>query len=207
MGLIATMPKKELPPAENLLAYCYSIIDMGVQKTSWQDKESKVHQVQFYWEFPNELMEDGRPFGIWNTYTFSSDPRARLAIHIGAWRGKPVIKYEKLDVEPYLGQFCYLLVKYSEDGQYANVGSISAVPKEVVSSLKKIKPHNELKYLELGDNFDQDVFESLPDFVQEKIAGRLADNYEHLRSIEDKEIHSRKDREDEDIPDFSLEDE
>ena len=55
-------------------AICIGFIDMGTQETRFGNK----HQIRIRWELPTELMEDGRPFTISSTYTWSMSSKSRL---------------------------------------------------------------------------------------------------------------------------------
>lgn len=165
----------EIAPAANHVACCFKLIDLGTQKVEWQGTEKLQRKVLIGWELTNEMMADGRPFVISNRYTFSTYERAKFRQHLESWRGK-AFDDEKdfgndgaFDAKNLLGVGCLLNVVHakSKDGSktYANVAGIAPIPKGTTPPV----PINDQIYFSL-DEPDQDVYDSLPDWVQEVIS-------------------------------------
>jgi hypothetical protein len=156
-------------PAGSFAARCYQIIDLGHQTFEWKGEAKVAPKVRITWEL-NEMMADGRPFSISKEYTASIGDKANLRKDLEAWRGRPFTAEElrNFSLENVLGAPCLLGVvhKPSKDGTktYANVGSVMALPKGMVSP-ELVNPAVKFDINE----FDQDIFNSLSSYVQKKI--------------------------------------
>ena len=58
----------ELPPAGTFIATCYKFIDLGTQKTVFNNTEKLMRKVMISWELADEPMADGRPFTVNKRY-------------------------------------------------------------------------------------------------------------------------------------------
>src|SRR6185369_10438591 len=58
-------------PAGTHLGICYRVIDLGTQSTNFNGETKLAHKVLVSWEIPDEKMDDGRPFTISQSYTWS----------------------------------------------------------------------------------------------------------------------------------------
>ena len=75
---------------------CYSIVDMGTTDQEYKGRTSKKTRVHLCFEITHALdpenhpitMEDGRPFGVFKTYTASLFESAALRKDLERWRGK-----------------------------------------------------------------------------------------------------------------------
>lgn len=156
-------------------ARCYSMIEIGTITETIQGKTVTHKKVNLSWEFPTELEtfnadKGPEPFSISKKYTLSMNEKASLRKDLESWRGRPFTKEEaeKFDITKLIGAECMLSVihKQSEDGSktYANISSIARMPKGM-----KCDPQiNPTKVLEF-DNFDWNVFNSLPDYLKDMI--------------------------------------
>lgn len=161
----------ELPPEGATLGILVECIDLG---TVLNEKFGRfLHQIRLTWELPFELMSDGRPFLISKIYTLSlfgsQKNKSKLRADLEAWRGKEFKKQELdqgFNFSKLLGHCCTLTITHSErdGGTYANILSIGAVPK----GQETFDPFHPIKFLDL-DAFDQEVFESLPEWVRKRI--------------------------------------
>jgi hypothetical protein len=159
----------EQVPAGTFAARCYQIIDLGHQTFEWKGEAKVAPKVRITWEL-NEMMKDGRPFSISKEYTASIGEKANLRKDLEAWRNRKFSAQElaAFSLENVLGAPCLLGIVHvpSKDGTktYANLGSIMALPKgmecpELVNPAVKF---------DIG-SFDQDIFNSLTNYVQKKI--------------------------------------
>lgn len=159
-------------------AICIGFIDMGTQETMYGNKR----QVRIRWELPTELMTDGRPFTISQTYTWSMSTKSRLRGDLESWRGKPFEKgdfgKEGFDTRKLLGVPCLLNITHSTKGTdtYANISSITPIPK----GMEKPTVHkNLLVYFALNeDDFDRAILLELPERM--KAAIMESPEYRHL---------------------------
>jgi hypothetical protein len=161
----------EFPPEGATLGILVECIDLG---TVLNEKFGRLlHQIRLTWELPVELMSDGRPFLISKIYTLSlfgsHKNKSKLRADLEAWRGKEFKKQELdegFNFSKLLGHCCTLTITHSErNGRtYANILSVGAVPK----GQETFNPFHALKFLDL-DAFDQEVFESLTEWVRKRI--------------------------------------
>lgn len=165
----------ELAPAGQHTAVCYGVYDLGQQqKKKYGTEEFELKRiVRFVWELVGEegLMSDGKPFVVSREYNGTLHPKSLLRKHIEAWRGSPYKSEEELNgftLEKLIGRACLLTVVHTTGERvYANVENVTQLPKAMRSLVPK-KLHN--NYCEFGFTpFDINVFESLPDFLKEKI--------------------------------------
>lgn len=160
------------PPAGAHTAVCIGFVDMGTQASFYEDGKPS-HKVRITWEI-DEQMDDGRPFTISKTYTWSMNDRATLRSHLESWRGRPFKKEDfgpnGFDTKNLLAKPCTLTIQHKEvNGQERAVVAGVAPP---MKGVKAFTPHNPLTYLTLdADSFSQEVFDGLGEKTREAIAG------------------------------------
>jgi hypothetical protein len=157
----------EIVPAGTYAARCYQIIDLGHQTVEWQGTAKVVPKVRITWEV-NEQMKDGRPYSISKEYTASIGAKSNLRKDLEAWRGRPFTEQElgAFSLENVLGAPCMIGIAHVSKGEktFANINSIMALPKGMnCPELTNPKVKFEI------ENFDQDIFESLSEYVRKKI--------------------------------------
>lgn len=121
-----------LIPAGTHLARCYGIIDLGTQYSEKFGNWS--HKVQFQWELPNELMDDGRPLAISKKYTISLNEKSNLRHDLESWLGRSITPKEEKEgfaLGSMLGAPCLLSIIHAESNgkTYANIAGVMSVPK------------------------------------------------------------------------------
>lgn len=168
-------------PAGNHVARCIQLVDMGTQKSEWKGQVKIQAKVRITWELPEvtKVFKEGepeKPYLISKTYTASLHEKAALAKDLESWRGKAFTAEERegFDLKKVLGATCLLnVIHENKDGTiYANIASISQIPKGM-----PVKPAvNPLLCFSFGE-FSREVFDSLPDFLKDKI--RLSPEYAH----------------------------
>lgn len=162
-----------LIPAGNHIARCYEMIQIGtvIEQTGiYAGKES--HKVRLSWETPDEQHDFGKglqPFSVSKEFTLSMHEKATLRKMLESWRGKALTDDEakRFDVTKLLGKPCMVNVihKKSATGkEYADISSISTLPKNFECP-SQINPTRLLSF----DDWNESVFESLPDFLKAKI--------------------------------------
>lgn len=162
----------ELVPAGVYLARCYQMIDLGTQTdTSPKFGTTVARKIMLYWELLQDddgkkvAMTDGRPFVISKMYTWSMHTKASLRKDLNNWRGVPFTDDEanKFEISKLLDKFCKLQIVHNASGDktYANISGVMATKKtaEAVNSLQTFSI----------DNPDMQVFESLSEWLQNKI--------------------------------------
>lgn len=168
MGLIASDNGKAFTPAPagTHLAICCQVIDLGHQKSKFNDKVQ--HKILLCWELPDEKNESGEPFLVWNRYTLSLNEKANLTKDLEAWRGRKFTADELkgFDMKNILGKPCLLNIVHDvDDGKtWANIGAIMALPKGTkVPDLTHKLIHFDL------DEFDQATFDTFSDNLKNTI--------------------------------------
>jgi len=161
-------------PAGTFPARCFSMIHLGTMNENIMGTEKQLNKVRISWELPTELKvfkeENGeQPLVISKDFTLSMNEKATLRKYMESWRGKSYTEEEakSVDITKLLGVPCLLSIihKTSKNGKkYADISSVTTLPKgmEVPS---QINPTFELNY----ENFDNVLFETLPDFIKDKM--------------------------------------
>lgn len=177
MAITAKKQQKELIPAGNHVARCYQMIEIGTIKDEYQGKKTELYKILIRWELPEltkvfDQAKGPQPLSISKEYTLSLGKKANLRRDLDSWRGVALKEEEAktFDFGRLLGAACMLNIihKTSEasGNDYDMIAGITPVPK----TLKIPKAVNKPVKLEY-DAFSNEVFESLPQFLQEKIEG------------------------------------
>lgn len=159
----------EMTPAGNHVAICYMVVDLGTQESKYQDEVKRARKVMLGFELPNEKMEDGRPFAVSRRYPFSTHEKSTFRKHLESWRGKKFADTDfgpdGFDIKNLIGKTCMVNVIHTTSGDrtYANVDSISPVPKGTVLPVME----NDPTYLSLEPaEFKQEDLNNLPEWIQ-----------------------------------------
>jgi hypothetical protein len=133
----------------------------------------KKRKVQFIFELPTELHEfergDGlKPFYARSIYNLSMNEKAVLRRDIESWAGKKMSNEiaENFDIFTLLGKPCMVNITHVNKGDatYANIIGMSPVPKGLVCP-----PAFNSALCYNTEEHDEDVFNQLPEFIQDKI--------------------------------------
>lgn len=170
-------------PAGTYAARCYQMIHIGTVEETILGTTKKLNKVRITWELPTELKvfkeENGeQPHVISKEFTLSMNEKSTLRKFLEGWRGKAFTEKEAeaFDITVLLGKPCMLSVihKDSKTGNtYAEISSVTSVPKGMTVP-DQINPSKELNY----DKFDHDFFETLPDFIKDKMV--QSDEYKFM---------------------------
>lgn len=178
MAILATTNStpKELIPTGNYIARCYQMIEIGTVVESIMGQEKVLKKVRVGWELPTELRvfreENGeQPLVISKEYTLSLHEKSSLRKDLKSWRGKDFTEEEarSFDITKLLGVPCMLNIihkpsKSDPTRLFEEISGITSIPKGL-----KV-PDQITKTLLLSyDNFDEEVFNSLPDFIKQKM--------------------------------------
>ena len=181
MPITATMPaqiEREIVPAGNYIARCYSMVYLGTFKKEFQGKEKIKQTVQVGWELPTKIVEyekDGEkksfPMSIGREFTLSMSDKGNLRPMLETWRGRAFTDEEaqSFDVTKLLGVPCMLNIihKISKTTKkpYPFVASIAPMPQGILAP-DQINPTFELA----AEDWDGPKMEELPKFHKDKIA-------------------------------------
>jgi hypothetical protein len=182
MPIIATTntQQRELIPAGNYIGICYQMIEIGMVKKNIMGTEKVLHKVRIGWELPTELKvfneEKGeQPCVISKEFTLSMHEKSALRAVLKSWRGKDFTDEESkaFDITKILGKPCMINIihkpgKADPTKTYQEISSITGVPKGMPVPAQ-INKTIELSY----DRFDENIFESLPDFIKNKMKESL----------------------------------
>jgi hypothetical protein len=168
--------EKELIEAGNYVARCYKMIEIGTVDEEFLGVKKQMHKVRIGWELPTELKtfnpEKGeQPCVIDKEYTLSLADKANLRKDLQSWRGKAFSddEAEAFDITKLLGVPCMLNIihvqgKKDPTKTYQAIGSVSPMPKGLVCP-----PQVNDTFVFDYENFDDEKFNSLPDFLKEQI--------------------------------------
>lgn len=154
-------------PAGTHVARCYGIIDLGTQYSERFGNWSR--KVQFQFELPNELMDDGRPLAISKKYTLSLNEKANLRKDLESWLGRTITEQEEKEgfaLGSMLGAPCLLSVIHAESGgkTYANIAGVMSVPKGTAVP----EQSNPMVGYDVENGKDA-VYEKLPEWIRKAI--------------------------------------
>jgi hypothetical protein len=163
---------RAIAPEGAFVARCYQIVDLGTTMQTGQFP-GKKRKVQFIFELPTELHEfergDGlKPFYARSIYNLSMNEKAVLRRDIESWAGKKMSNEiaENFDIFTLLGKPCMVNLTHvtKGDATYANIIGMSPVPKGLVCP-----PAFNSALCYNTEEHDEDVFNQLPEFIQDKI--------------------------------------
>lgn len=166
-------------PAGVYPARCYFMCELGNIPVNFKGETKWQHKVHIKWELPTMLKvfkeENGeQPYSIGNDYTLSMNEKANLRKMLEGWRGKGFseAEAEAFDITKLLGKECMISIIHNTKGDktYANISSVSALPKGMICP-PQINPTFEFSF----ENFDKNKFDSLPDWLKDKI--KTSDEY------------------------------
>jgi hypothetical protein len=157
--------KSDPVPAGTHHAVCYGVVAVGTQPSQQYTPRPKV-VVAF--EIPGERIEiKGKdlPRGISKRYTLSLNEKASLRKDLQSWRGRPFTPAELagFDVSKLIGANCLLSVLHQDraGATYANISSISALPK----SMKSVAPENPSLYFNVVEAIASAKSKGLRDII------------------------------------------
>jgi len=160
----------ELPPAGAVAARCSRILDLGSQESTFEGERREQRKVLLSWELA-ELRTEGTPHHISRRFGLSLHEKAALRQFLVAWRGRQFTDDElkAFDLRKLAGAPCMLNVVHVDRAgkQYANIASISPLPRGMVAPELTSKP----LVLDLDAEDAPAIIEQLSDSLQETITG------------------------------------
>lgn len=151
-------------------AVCYRYIDMGTQSNPKFGNASR--KLMVFWEFPHEIMENGKPLIIKKDYTASIAEKSNLYKDVRAWTG--VAPDKEFDPGVLLGRPCNLNIAHSEDGQgqvWANITGIAPLKRgEAVPTQTNPSSHFSLDEFDPTNTEEKAKWDALSEKLREKIA-------------------------------------
>lgn len=155
----------ELAPVGVYRAVCTRLLNLGMQETNYGDK----HQIHLAFEI-DENMADGRPFLMMQNYTLSLNPKSRLRADLEKWRGRAFTAEELsgFDLKTVLGKPLQISVVHSQDGKYANIGSMMPLGR----GQQPLAPAGDLLYINSLPE-DNASFELLSERMRDRVQAGL----------------------------------
>lgn len=177
MGIKATNEgvKREIIPAGNYVARCYSMIHIGKVEEEYVGEKKEMNKARITWELPTELRvfkeENGeQPMVISKEYTLSLADKANLRRDLESWRGRGFTEDEakNFDITRLIGVACMINIihKPSKSGAiYPVISTISPLPK----GLSCPAQINDSFIFDYEENYSDDKIASFPDFIKDKV--------------------------------------
>jgi len=167
-----------ITPSGNHVGRIYQIVHIGTIPEEFEGKESYKDKVRITFELPHETHEfkegEGeKPFSISQEYTVSMNEKAKLRQHIESMLGCALQEEEAsaFEVTDLIGKVCMVNVSHktskTSGRKYAYISSLAPLPK----GMEEPESVNEQKILDFNDNWSVELFETLPEFIREKIKG------------------------------------
>lgn len=158
------------------LAICYQLVDLGTREEEFEGEKKRRRTLLVGFEFPHELMDDGRPYIHSEFYTFSFHERAKLRQHLESWRGKPFedSDFDEEDgfrMERLLGKQCMLTLMRGKNAKRNKASSITPIPKGTGNPAEQCETRNDQVCVSLEpDEFREDDFAKLSEGLRKRIA-------------------------------------
>jgi len=182
MAIIAKSAGSSTPrepiPAGAYAARCYSIVDLGTREETIQGNTKVIRKVRVTFELPTERRlfseEKGeQPCVISKEFNLVLSEKSTLRAFLRSWRGKDFTEAEAkaFDVAKLIGAPCLLNIihvagKANPSRMYDEISSVSPLPKGMTCPAQE-NPSFEFSL----DEYDQAAFDSLPNFLKEKVSG------------------------------------
>ena len=173
--------ERKLPEAGATVGVLYSLVDLGHQKTNWDNQEKWSPKVRLTFELPDQLdefevEEKGKvtkvqkPMVVSIEQTRSLGEKASLRKLLEQWRGQTFTSKElqAFSLKNLLGKpaMLTLIHKTSQQGrQYCAIAGASKLPKGMKAPATTT---NDQLYYEIEQG-EAGQFNDMPDWLQEKI--------------------------------------
>jgi hypothetical protein len=173
--------ERKLPEAGATVGVLYSLVDLGHQKTNWDNQEKWTPKVRLTFELPDqtdefEVEENGKrttvqkPMVVSIEQTRSLGEKASLRKLLEQWRGQTFTSKElqAFSLKNLLGKpaMLTLIHKTSQQGrQYCAIAGASKLPKGMKAPATTT---NDQLYYEIEQG-EAGQFSDMPDWLQEKI--------------------------------------
>lgn len=173
--------ERKLPEAGATVGVLYSLVDLGTQKTNWDNEEKWTPKVRLTFELPDqtdefEVVENGKttkvikPMVVSIEQTRSLGEKASLRKLLEQWRGQTFTSAElkAFSLKNLLGKpaMLTLLHKTSQQGRpYCAIAGASKLPKGMKAPATTA---NTQMYYEIEEK-EGGQFGEMPDWLQEKV--------------------------------------
>lgn len=160
-------PKTPLVEPGVYMAVCVGVVDLGEQYS--EKFKNYRNEVQFVWELSGETVEvDGeqKPRQLSRTFSVATSKKSNLRGFLSSWNGAQYSDEQFCDIDLFdqIGRPCQLNVVLNDTGEYANVDGVMPIPKGFPAPQTNTPP-----VMWDMDQWSDDGFSALPEWVQEKI--------------------------------------
>jgi hypothetical protein len=171
--------KPKVPPVEAgvYMAVCIGFIDLGEQYS--EKFKNYSNKGMYVWELPGETIEvDGeiKPRQLSKEFAISGSSKSNLRKFIESWNVKSYSDEEfmEFDLFDQIGKPCQINVVLNETKEYANVDNLMPIPRGFPA------PTTDTPLIRWDmENWDDEVFKTLPEWIQEKITKSTQYQKEH----------------------------
>ena len=167
-------------PSGTYVARAYSMVHIGTTAFQWKGETVKSDKVRITFELPTELKvfkegESEKPLVISGEYSLSFGKKSKLRPILESWRGKQFTddEIENFDVTKLIGVPAMISIIQNEKG-YAEIATVSKLPKGT-----ECPPQVNQSVILDYDNWNQEVFEKLPEFIRNKMM--TSDEYRTMK--------------------------
>jgi len=173
--------ERKLPESGATVGILYSLVDLGTQKTNWDNEEKWTPKVRLTFELPDQLddfevVENGKttkvskPMVVSIEQTRSLGEKASLRKLLEQWRGQTFTSAElkAFSLKNLLGKTAMLTLihKTSQAGRaYCAIAGASKLPKSMKASTTSV---NDQVYYEIEQG-EGGQFPDMPEWLQDKI--------------------------------------
>lgn len=170
---VSTKTQREILDEGTYPARIYEYIHLGTQKGEWEGRETNYYKIRFTFEFPTEKRtfkegEEEKPLVMSYDATLSFNEKANLRKLAEACVGKMTdAEAVNFDVDTLVGKACLVSVAHKppKDGiVYAFITGFMPLMKGLV-----VEPQINKSKMLTFENWDDEVFNLLPQFVKDKI--------------------------------------
>lgn len=158
-------------PSGSYIARCYSMLHLGTTYYEYKGEEKVSNKIRITFELPLKTKvfkegEEAKPMVISIEYGMSLHKKSHLLPALVGWRGRAFTDEEidNFEVSKLVGVPAFINIIHNEKG-YAEISSISGMP-EGMECPPQINQAQILDY----ENFNEELFASLPEFLKEKIS-------------------------------------
>lgn len=171
---------RELTEAGLHIARCYRMVQIGTVSEMIMGTKKILQKVRIGWELPmlTKVFDEAKgpqPLVIEKEYTLSMAEKANLRAMLTSWRGKPFSEEEAkaFDITKLIGVACMLNITHK-----ASKSDASKLYDEISSVVPVVKgmacpPQVNKTFVLSYDEWDEAKFESLPDFIKDKMKTSL----------------------------------
>ena len=167
-------------PTGTYIAVCIGVVELGRQESVYNGKTRYTDKVRIIFEIPSQRIEvDGEEVPRWisRDFALTSAPNGNLRGFVQTWLGKTFSDMDAGEFELFdlLGQQAMLSTVVSEDGKYANINSAIPLPDGMIA------PPATSQFIKFDvEEWDDDAFAALPEYLQKKIMNSMEYRDKHL---------------------------